>query len=867
MEEIQHTNIKQPHKKVKQPKRKLKMWVKILLLIIVWLALFTPYILLRTMLNVADDGNLPGFEQLENPESSIASVIYSEDGKEIGKYFLQNRTNADFNELSPYLVQALIATEDERFHQHSGVDVRATGRVIKGVLTGNSKGGGSTISQQLAKMLFPRKPNMSKLDLVKRKFKEWIIAARLEKGYTKDEIIAMYFNQFDFLNNAVGINSAAMVYFGKKPLDLELHEAAMLVGMAKNPSLFNPLRKADTTLHRRSVVFFQMKKSNFITQTQYDSLIKLPLDLNYTRVDHQTGLAPYFRETLRSDVTRLLKSKDKNGDYIIHKANGEKYSIYQDGLKIYTTLDSRMQEYAEYGAQEHLKHELQAAFFKNNKKWKNPPFSNDLKQDQIDGIMASAMHKSQMYKKLTGKVCSNCERPKKWLKEIDGHYHCEYCHHDEPVRTEEEIVALFNVKRKMKVFDWQAPNYEKDTVFTAMDSIRYYKEILRTSLISINPHNGHVKAWVGGPYFKHFKYDAAKKGKRQVGSTFKPFVYATALEVGAITPCLNVPDIQHCVEIPYNAKRNKMWCPGNAGSKFTGAPTPIPYALASSMNNITTYVIGLQSGDNVNGSGTMPKLVFDRVAQLGIDTSRFDPVPSMALGVFDLSVFEMVSAMTAFVNDGIYVEPVYLTRIEDKNGNVIFSAEQEITQVWSPNTAYTMLSIMKRTTLGIQHPTLKNKKTGRPLVGGTAMRIRGKQTERRPYAGLKMPIAAKTGTTQNQSDGWFMGLTPDLVTGVWVGAEDRAVRFRSLQLGMGTNMALPIWAYYMHKVYEDSTLNISQGDFDKPASVIGDPLNCMMDSKSMLNYEFDESSGDGLNWGATDTIYQEDSSTDGYWDE
>lgn len=833
-QEEQQTNTPKP------PKRKLKGWVKWSIIVILWLALLSPYLGIRGMLSYADDGDLPGFDQLENPQSNLASVVISEDGVELGKYFRENRTNASFNELSPYLVQALIATEDERFHQHAGVDIRATGRVIKGVVTGNSQGGGSTISQQLAKMLFPRK-KMTKIELVKRKFKEWIIATRLEKAYTKEEIIAMYFNKFDFLNNAVGINSAAMVYFGKKPIDLEIHEAAMLVGMAKNPSMFNPLRNPDTVMIRRSVVFSQMKKINFISEGEYDSLKVLPLGLNYTKVDHQTGLAPYFRETLRGEVSKILEEKNPDGTNKITKVDGSSYDIYSDGLKIYTTIDSRMQEYAEWAVQEHLKFELQEDFFNNNKKWKKPPFSNDLNQGQIDTIMLTAKRQSQMYKKLTGKVCAYCERPSVWLKKTETHYHCEYCHHDEPIRNEAQIDEIFNTPKPMKIFDWQAENYEKDTTLSPMDSIRYYKALLRAAMVSMNPHNGHVKAWVGGPHFQHFKYDMVKKGRRQVGSTFKPFVYATALSVGAITPCTSVPDISYCVEIPYNKYRNKMWCPGNAGSKFSGEMTPIPYALASSMNNITTYVIGLQNG-------VMPGKVWDRVGQLGIDTTGYLPVPSMALGVLDLSVYEMVGAMCSFVNKGIYIEPVYIIRVEDKNGNIIYEPEQKVTSVWSEEIAYTMLSIMKRTTSGINHPTLK-RSNGNRMVGGTALRIRGKQSEKRPYAGLKMPIAGKTGTTQNQSDGWFMGLTPDLVTGVWVGAEDRAVRFRSLQLGMGTNMALPMWAYYMHKVYDDSTLNISQGDFPRPASVIKDPIDCNAEfDSSPLNFEFNGSDGDGLDW-------------------
>lgn len=830
----------------KAPKKKeLKKWSKRTILVLLWLAMLSPFLGVYTMLSVADDGTLPGFEELENPQSNLASRVISEDGVELGKYYKENRTNATYHELSEWLVKALVATEDSRFYEHSGVDARALGRVVKGVVTGKkSQGGGSTISQQLSKLLFPRQ-KLTKWELVKRKFKEWIIASRLEKNYTKEEIITMYFNKFDFLNNAVGINSASQVYFGKTPIELDLHESAMLVGMAKNPSLFNPLRREDTVMQRREVVLSQMLKAEYITKEVYDSVRELPLGLNYTRVDHQSGLAPYFRETLRGEVSKILNKKDADGNPVIVDAEGNSYDIYSDGLKIYTTIDSRMQEYAEYAVQEHLKYDLQEDFFTNNAKWKNPPFSNDLTLAQIDTLMARAQRRSQMYKILTGKVCGYCERPEKYVSVVDGKYKCSYCQHETPIRSKEDIAKLFLVKRKMKVFDWQSENYEKDTLMTAMDSIRYYKSLLRASMVSIDPHTGHVKAWVGGPHFKHFKFDMVKKGKRQVGSTFKPFVYGTALDLGVIHPCDDLLDIEHCIEVPYNKYRNKLWCPSNSGARYTQAPMPIPFALASSMNNITAGVV------KKGGQGLLDE-IFDRVSQLGMDTSRFIPVPSMSLGVFDISVFEMVGAMTSFVNNGVYIEPIYIVKIEDKNGNVIYEPKQNSKEVWSETTAHTILEIMKLVTTGVRHPTLKNKKSGRALVGGTAIRIRGKETEKRPYAGIKTPIAGKTGTTQNQSDGWFMGLTPDLVTGVWVGAEDRAVRFRSLQLGMGTNMALPMWGYYMKKVYADSTLNISQGDFPRPASIIQSPLDCQQYNFGKIKMDvIDEK--DGINiWGQED---------------
>jgi len=815
--------IPEPSKpKVEEPKvskRQLKKWSKWTIIILLWLGGLSPFIVTYIMLNLADDGTLPGFEELENPQSNLASRVFSSDGVELGKYYKENRTNAKYQDISPWLVKALVATEDSRYYEHSGVDARAISRAIYGQIAGDDGGGASTISQQLAKLLFT-KVAKGKMERLWQKFGENIVAVRLEKNYTKEEIITMYFNKFDFLNNAVGINSASQTYFGKKPIELHLHEAAMLVGMAKNPSLFNPLRRAEDVVKRREVVLNQMLKAKYISQVEYDSVRELPLGLNYTRVDHQTGLAPYFRESLRGDVSKILNEKDENGNYLIVDQDGYPYDIYADGLKIYSTLDSRMQAYAEWAVQEHLKYDLQEDFFTNNAKWKRPPFSNDLSEAQIDTLMERAKRRSQLYKVYAGKICGYCERPEKYITNEGDRFTCSYCKHETEIKSKSEIAEMFLIKRNMKVFDWQAPNYEKDTVMTVMDSIRYYKSLLRASMVSIDPHTGHIKAWVGGPYFKHFKYDMVKNGKRQVGSTFKPFIYGTALELGVIEPCdESFFDIKYCVDIPYNKYREKQWCPSNSGAGFTNAVMPIPYALANSMNNITAGIV------NKGKQGLLDE-TFDRVSQMGMDTSGFIPVPSMALGVFDLSVYDMVGAMTSFVNNGVYIKPTYIIKIEDKNGNIIYEPEMYSKEIWKEETAYTILQIMKLVTTGIRHPTLKSKKTGRPLVAGTAIRMRGKETEKRPYAGIKPPVAGKTGTTQNQSDGWFMGLTPDLVTGVWVGAEDRAVRFRSLQLGMGTNMALPMWCYYMKKVYADSTLNISQGDFEVPSSIIGNPIDC-----------------------------------------
>ncbi len=818
---------------------KFKRVIKATAILGLWLAALSPFLTLYFFLNLANDSSLPGFEQLENPKTNLASVIYTSDIELIGKYYQENRTNSSYNDLSDWLIKALVSTEDERYYEHSGIDVRALARVVKGVVTGNSsQGGGSTISQQLSKLLFPRE-KLTKFQLVVRKFKEWIIAARLEKNYTKQEIITMYFNRFDFLNNAVGVSSAASVYFGKQPQQLAIQEAAMLVGMAKNPSLFNPLRFPEKVIKRREVVLFQMKKNGHLTQQQYDSIRTLPLGLNYTRVDHQTGLAPYFRETLRAELTKIFRDKDNKGNLKLQKSDGSSYDLYADGLKIYTTIDSRIQKHAEYAVAQHLKYELQEDFFNNNKKWKRPPFSNDLEKKQIDTIVNRALRQSQIYKKYSGRICGYCERPKKYIQKTDSGYVCSYCEHVTPFLNKKQIDSILNEKRIIKVFDWASENYEKDTLMSSRDSVIYYKGLLRASLVSIDPKNGQVKAWVGGPHFKHFKYDMVKRGRRQVGSTFKPFVYATAIEIGALHPCDQIPDIEHCVEVPYNKYRNQLWCPSNADQAYTGAQTPVFFALASSMNNITASII--------KKSGMMNE-VFDRVAQLGMDTSKFIPVPSMALGVFDLSVYEMVGAISSFANSGVYIEPTFISRIEDKYGNSIYEPDRNAKQIWNIETAYTMLEMMKLVTTGVKHPTLKNK-FKRPLVGGTAIRIRSRDTTKRPYVGIAQPVAGKTGTTQNQSDGWFMGLTPDLVTGVWVGAEDRSVRFRTVSMGMGTNTALPIWAYMTKEINKDSSLNISQDDFEKPLNILNPPLECQQYNTEKS--AFDElQQEDGLNiWG------------------
>ncbi len=822
-------------KKGKKRFRKLFIWC-------IWLFALGPIFALFIILLVTSFSDLPSLEELENPKSNLATEIFSSDDKVLGKYFKQNRTNAQYYELSPNLINALVATEDERFYDHAGVDPEALARAAYKMGKG---GGGSTLTQQLAKMQF-HDPAKNIWDRIGQKFGEWIIATRIEKSYTKEEIIAMYFNQFDFLNNAVGINSASRVYFDKTPMELDINEAAMLVGMAKNPSLFNPLKRPDTVKHRREVVLFQMKKNGFIDQTKYDSLRVLPLGINYTQVDHKTGMAPYFREVLRGELKDLLAEQDSvTGEYkYYNKEQDRPYDMYVDGLRVYTTIDSRMQAYGEWAVKEHLSHELQDDLDKqlDRKRGvnsKRPPFDNRVKEEVVEQIVQNAKKQTMLYRKLSGAICSVCERPGTTEKEVDGvtSFVCDYNNkHIEVKTSEEKIEEIFNTPVEMKVFDWKSDEYEKDTVLSPYEVIRYHKRFLRSSLMSMDPRTGYIKAWVGGSNFKYFQYDMVKKGRRQVGSTFKPFVYATAISESAITPCEEVPNIEYCVDVPYNDRRTKQWCPKNAGMKMDGTPVSFKFALAASMNNITAEVV----------KRIKPQNVIDNVEKAGVSKGILEPYPSLALGVFDLSVYEMVGAISTFANKGVYIEPVMITRIEDKKGNIIYESVPVTKQVFDPHTAYTTIQMMKGVVEGVRHPT----KRGKGSIGSTSMRLRASKSKRRPYAGIRNPVAGKTGTTNDNTDGWFLGLTPELVTGVWTGCEDKAVRFRSTAYGQGANMALPIWGYYMNKVYEDSTINISTEDFERPDNHVDIFSNCknMEDTEPINPNDFDFGSGGYGEW-------------------
>ncbi len=687
-------------------------------------------------------GSLPKVDELLNPKNNLATIVYSGDMKTLGKYYSENRVNVNFNQLDKDLVNALVATEDARFYEHSGVDIKALGRSAAGAFTGGNKGGGSTITQQLAKMMFPRE-KLSKPQLIIRKMKEWIIATRLEKLYTKDEIMALYLNKFDFLNLAVGVKSAAQIYFNRTQDSLKIEQAAMLIGMAKNPSLFNPIRKADTTKHRRNVVLNQMVRYGYLTQQKYDSLKLLPLGLSFHPEDHNDGLAPYLREYIRDNFLKAWCEKHINPD------TKEPYNIYKDGLRIYTTIDSRMQKYAEEAVNEHM-NDLQKMFDKDLRTKKNAPFAWNVSKDEIASIMNSSIKRSDRYR---------AARKAKM--------------------SEEEAIATFYKPVPMTVYSLRG---DIDTVMTPFDSIKYYKGFLQTGFMAMEPQTGYVKAWVGGINHKHFKYDHVKVSKRQVGSTFKPFVYALAIQEG-YSPCHQVANVKTCIGLP----DGKDWCPENSdgpNDKNNGKMITLKKALANSINYITAWVMK-QYG---------PHAVVSLVKRLGI-TSEIPEVPSICLGTADISVFEMVAANSTFVNKGTYIQPTFITRIEDKNGKVLEEFIPTTDEVFSEEKAYAMIQLMR----GV-------------VDGGTGSRLRSKHK-------LMNQIAGKTGTTQKNADGWFMGLTPELVAGAWVGGEDRSIHFNSMVEGQGATMALPIWGKFFSKVYADKNLKVSKADFPRPKNL------------------------------------------------
>ncbi len=725
-------------------------------------------------------GKLPSIEELENPKSNLASQIISSDDMVLGKFFAQNRTHVEYEELSPYLINALVATEDERYYSHSGVDVEA---LVRAVAKMGSAGGGSTISQQLAKMLF-HDPAQSKFARLSQKVKEWVISVQLERKYTKEEIIAMYFNRFDFLNLAVGVQSASTIYFSKKPADLEIHEAAMLVGMAKNPSLYNPLRNAEGTRGRRNIVFLQMERNEVITRAERDSLRELPLGLEYNPASHNTGTATYFREELRSFMKDWV-SKNK-------KADGTEYNIYTDGLKIYTTVDFKMQKYAEEAMEEHMAN-LQRVFFLKEEGRKTAPF-HGINQDRIDRLLTAAKKRSGMYRSLKRAGMSK-----------------------------DSIDIVFNTPKEMTVFSWKG---DIDTTMSPMDSIRYYKYFLQTGFMAMEPQTGYIKAWVGGINYRHFQYDHVKTGQRQVGSTFKPFVYATAMRQLHLSPCYEVADVQTCIE-KGQFDLLKDWCPKNSDGKYGGVLT-LKEALGRSKNTVTTYLMK-QVG---------PEPVSQLAKEMGVK-SDIPIQPAIALGTPDLTVYEMVGAYGTFANKGVYTEPIMVTRIEDKNGVVLAEFTPDSKDVMSEEQAYVLLDLLQGVTTS----------------GGSGARLRSRGGSYLndvvtgfPYAfDYSTQIAGKTGTTQDNSDGWFMGVVPNLVAGAWVGGEDRDIHFSGIYYGQGATMALPIWALFMKKVYADGKLGVTPTDkFEKPVEKLSIELDCEKYKQQNTGNPFNESSPEGM---------------------
>lgn len=743
-------------------------WTK-RLVIALWVIVSTPFVIIGLGLLFASMGwfgKLPDIEEIEHPENNFATQVISYDGNLLGKYYLENRTPVNFNELSPNLAKALIATEDERFIDHAGVDAKAIARAIGYKVIGRNAGGGSTVTQQLAKMLFTGKRDRGIINGIKQKFKEWVISARLERNYTKNEIIAMYFNKFDFLYQAVGIKSAAKIYFNKGQDELNIQECAVLVGMAKNPSLYNPKKFPKRSKNRRNTVFGQMLRNELITQTEHDSLEKLPLELTFTRDSHNHGTSTYFREFLRQEMSKWTKTTKK--------PNGEDYNIYTDGLKIYTTIDSRIQKYAEEAVSVHNK-DLQKQLYAHMKrrKSKKVPFPWDYSQKKIEKNLERAKKQTERYRKMKKSGAS-----------------------------EKEIDATFDKKVKMDLYTM---NGIVDTVLTPNDSILHNKYLLHHSLMSMDPQTGFVKAWVGGINHRFFKYDNVKLGKRQVGSTFKPFVYATAIDQHKFSPCEEIPNIPVTFE-KEEWGLEKDWTPKNSDGKYGGVLS-LKEALANSVNSVTAFLM----------KKVGPKKVIDLARKMGIK-SALPEAPSICLGTPDVSLYEMVGAYGTFGNKGIYTEPIFITKIEDRNGTILFQYEPKTTAVLSEEKAYAMLNLMEAVT----------KK-------GTSVRLKYKYK-------FKNPIAGKTGTTQNNMDGWFMGMVPNLVTGVWTGCQDPAVRFSLTRYGQGANMALPIWAEMMQRVYKDKSLDISKGEFEKPSTTMDIITDCAL-YKQMESGEIESEEG------------------------
>ncbi len=741
-----------------------------------WVIVSFPFVVITTIFLLISAGKLgpmPSFAELENPEYYLAAEVYSEDGVLLGKISIENRTWTDFKSISPNLVNALIATEDIRYYRHSGVDLRGLARAgIRTILLGQGTGGGSTITQQLAKQLYPRDTAqhsafMQKVNLGISKFKEWQTSVKLERSYTKEEILTMYLNKFDFSYNAIGIKSAARVYFNTTPDSINLQEAAVLVGMLKASTRYNPVRNPGLMLQRRNTVLAQMGKYGYITSEVADSVQKLPIVTDFTMEDHNSGLATYLREYIRNTMRRTEPDKNRYVREASYddarwewdnnplfgwcnknrKPDGKPYDIYKDGLKIYTTINSKMQKYAEEALTEHLSKEMQPDFYRRAKGFKNPPYSDDLTKKEVDEIMMSSIERTDRYNSM----------------KFEG-------------VPEDSIMLAFNTPVRMKVFSWKG---ERDTVMTPLDSLRYYKYFIRSSFMVEDPHNGNVKAYVGGPDFRYFKYDAVTQQRKQVGSTIKPFLYTLAIQNG-YSPCYEVEDIPRSFEVG-----DSSWTPRSSGPKeFHGKMVTLKWGLAQSENYISAWLM----------EQFKPTAVTDLMHRMGI-RSFIDPVPSIFLGTSDIKLEEMVGAYGTFANKGVYTRPMYVTRIEDKNGNTITRFTPRIEEVLSEEHAYLMLNLLQSV-----------------VLTGSGRRLRYE-----PY-NLMNQIGGKTGTTQNHSNGWFMGVTPNLVGGVWSGWEDQSIHFETLNEGQGANMALPIFAIFLRKVYDDPQFGIMETDeFERPA--------------------------------------------------
>lgn len=708
-------------------------------------------------------GPMPDFRQLENPKTNLATQIISADDTVLGKfYFNDNRTPISFDEIPTQMIEALIATEDERFYSHSGIDFRGTARALFYL---GKKGGASTITQQLARQLFVGVRSQNTAEAIIQKIKEWVIAIKLERRYTKNEIVTMYLNIYDFNYSADGLRSASSIYFSKEPIDLDLNESAMLVGMLKNSSLYNPLRRPEMVRSRRNIVYQQMLRNNLIDEKQRDSLAALPISLDFNPQSHREGIATYFRAYLQQFMQKWIKNNPKE--------DGTSYNLYLDGLSIYTTIDSKLQTYAEEAVTTHMPN-LQKEFFRQNAPKFNPtaPFL-DVSKKEVENIISRAKRRSERWRKMKDQ----------------GH-------------DDETILASFEKPTPMEVFGWQG---DIDTIMTPTDSILYYKHFLRAGMMSVEPQTGHVKAWVGGINYRHFQFDHVMQGKRQIGSTFKPFVYASAIDQLKVSPCDSLPDGYYCVE-PAKFGAHDAWCPKNSSDRYIGKRT-LKNALANSVNTISARLI-----DKI---GTRP--VVNLVRDLGV-SSAIPNVPAIALGTADLSVYEMVGAYASFANKGVYVKPVIVTHIEDKNGTVIYQTAPQTKDVLSEESAYVTLKLLEGVTqsgsgVRLRHSGVdKTNPIFREIVTGY------------PYE-FDNPIAGKTGTTQNQSDGWFIGMVPNLATGVWVGGEDRSIHFETIAYGQGATMALPIWGSYMKSCYADSTLVISKDAFEAP-DYVSIPLDC-----------------------------------------